>query len=254
MFFIFSKLLIFLLNPFIWFLLCLFTGLILKTGKIRKIILSLSVAILLVFSNTFLFNQVAGLWEVDPVKSTKLDDHYSHVIVLGGFSSYHKEAERVAFHESAGRFLHGLKFYKSGKANKLVITGGSARIFLKDKKEANIIADFLNDFDVPKQDLIIESESRNTHENAQYTARLIVDSTMQEKVLLITSAFHMKRAKACFEEAGFKTDGYPVHYITNTGPFNPASVFIPGAGVFGGWSLLMKEWAGYLVYDLKGYF
>ncbi|PSR06001.1 MAG: hypothetical protein BRD49_02750 [Bacteroidetes bacterium SW_10_40_5] len=59
--------------------------------------------------------------------------------------------------------------------------------------------------------IIIEPQSWNTYENAKYSARIIRKNDFDE-VLLITSALHNKRAKACFHRQGIKPDIYPVDF------------------------------------------
>jgi uncharacterized SAM-binding protein YcdF (DUF218 family) len=46
---------------------------------------------------------------------------------------------------------------------------------------------------------ILESESRNTYENAIFSA----EKTSHRDIILVSSAFHLKRAALCFEAAGF---------------------------------------------------
>ena len=52
---------------------------------------------------------------------------------------------------------------------------------------------------IPENDIIIENKSRNTHENAFYTAQLFEKNGFSKSNnLLITSSMHMRRAQACF--------------------------------------------------------
>ena len=46
---------------------------------------------------------------------------------------------------------------------------------------------------VRKKDILLENQSRNTHENAIYSLKIIEEENIEGKVLLITSAFHMRR-------------------------------------------------------------
>ncbi|TIU18533.1 MAG: YdcF family protein, partial [Mesorhizobium sp.] len=62
--------------------------------------------------------------------------------------------------------------------------------------------------------LILENRSRNTYENAVFTRELVTPKP-GETWLLVTSAFHMPRAKALFDKAGFATVPWPVDYRTS---------------------------------------
>ena len=51
----------------------------------------------------------------------------------------------------------------------------------------------------------IEDKSRNTDENARFTAA-IVHPQPSQRWIIVTSAFHMPRAMGVFEKAGFHPD------------------------------------------------
>ena len=104
---------------------------------------------------------------------------------------------------------------------------------------------------MPRSRVILENRSRNTHENAAFTAAL-VHPKPGERWLLVTSAWHMPRAVGCFRQAGFTVEAFPVDYRTK------------------GWSdvlhfhgfasdgllqldLAVKEWIGLVAYRLAGY-
>ena len=59
--------------------------------------------------------------------------------------------------------------------------------------------------------IIVEDQSRNTEENARFTAA-IVHPEPKQRWLLVTSAFHMPRAIGVFEKAGFDVVADPVAY------------------------------------------
>ncbi len=93
----------------------------------------------------------------------------------------------------------------------LVLTGGDAlRTAAPDRSGATVMATLLADLGVDPTRFLLEHLSRNTSENARFSASL-VDPT--ERWVLVTSAFHMPRAMASFERAGW-TDviPYPVDY------------------------------------------
>jgi len=61
--------------------------------------------------------------------------------------------------------------------------------------------------------LILEDKSQNTVQNAGYTFEIMKkNSILNPKVILVTSAFHMKRAKTIFEKSGFKVLAYAVDF------------------------------------------
>jgi len=94
----------------------------------------------------------------------------------------------------------------------MIISGGD---YLGRETEAEITARFLISLGVRKDDLILESRSTDTYENARYT-RAVCEKYGFRKVILVTSAYHMKRAVMLFRKfvgpvtpypAGFKVQG-----------------------------------------------
>ena len=62
---------------------------------------------------------------------------------------------------------------------------------------------FLEDLGVPHEKIIEESRSRDTIENAEYTAQ-ICSQYGYKRPVLVTSAFHMQTISWSFEKAGMK--------------------------------------------------
>ena len=77
-------------------------------------------------------------------------------------------------------------------------------------------------------------------------------STSQEFVL-ITSAFHMTRAKGCFDKVGLKTVTFPVDYYSHEVKFDIPALIFPNADSISQWHKLIKEWIGITIYSLVGY-
>ena len=57
---------------------------------------------------------------------------------------------------------------------KIVFTGGSGSILHQDMKEGKYAEQFLLNLGIPSADILIESESNNTRENAVFTQKLLV--------------------------------------------------------------------------------
>ncbi|NOZ45581.1 MAG: YdcF family protein, partial [Chlorobi bacterium] len=98
-----------------------------------------------------------------------------------------------------------------------------------------------------------KNQSRNTHENAIFTKKLTKYFDSKTTYLLVTSAFHMRRAKACFKKAGFKFDIYAVNKKAGPRKYEFDYMFLPDKEAFYYWDLLIHEWAGFIVYKIMGY-
>ena len=86
MFFILSKLLLIFILPLTWILALLIIAILTKKNNLKRRFLILSVALLLIFSDPFLLDQFAKVWDIAPVP-LKNSGSYSCAIVLGGFTA-----------------------------------------------------------------------------------------------------------------------------------------------------------------------
>jgi uncharacterized SAM-binding protein YcdF (DUF218 family) len=89
----------------------------------------------------------------------------------------------------ANRIMRALRIYRAGKVPVILISGGGAYPLILIK------------LGVPRSALILETESRNTHENAVNTA-VIFKAHGWRNGILVTSAGHMPRALAAFQRVG----------------------------------------------------
>jgi uncharacterized SAM-binding protein YcdF (DUF218 family) len=253
MFFILSKTLHLLLMPFLWVLVLLLLAVFLKNRHRKRLCLISAVSILLVFSNPFLSNEAWRAWEVKPVPVKDIANFNAAIILTGVTGAREDVPDRVLTHKGADRFLHPLQLYRLGKIDKFIITGGSSRILTELEPEAKQIKKILQLAKVPDEDIIIEGNSRNTRENAANTARLMEQNPGWDKLLLVTSAFHMRRAAACFKKAGVQVTPYSADFYAYERRYAPDDLIIPSIGAFNGWHLLIHEVSGYLVYKILGY-
>jgi len=248
MFFVLSKLLFFLINPVIWVLALILLGIFSK--KRKTILLTLGFVLLYVLSNPAIFQFVSQKWEIESLPADSVKKHYTYAVVLGGMASGNMKNGKMHIGESIDRILQAIILHKQGKIDTILITGGSGLILDKSAKEAPLIRKFCTDMGVKDSCILIESQSRNTHENATMTKAMLNHNP--SCILLITSAFHMRRSMGCFKKAGFEFE------ILSTDPLCKARLymddyFIPKADVIEKWGILIKEIVGTVAYKIAGY-
>lgn len=248
MYFILSKVLLFILSPFLWvcaLLLCTFFA---KDAKRKKRLFITSLVVLYLFSCPLLLNMVARAWGISTALP-KVTRNYSCVIVLGGFSSYDSN-ENGYFNSAADRFIQGILLLSTGKAKHLLVTGGNGSLIQGHFREGDFVKGRLKDLNYPDSSILIESQSRNTIENAVFSKPVLQHAHLQPPYLLVTSNFHMRRALMIFRKAGYNVDPYPCNFGSelNKPSFND---LIPDAGVYNGWITYFKEMVGYVVDDWK---
>jgi len=255
MFFVLSKILGYLIKPFNLILIFLVISLFVKNELWKRRLRWTALVFFLFFSNGIIFNECLLLWEKPAIPISQLDDDYDLAVVLGGTTDVDREPnDRLFFHKGADRVTHALNLYHAGKVKKIMFTGGNARLFEDPNRDNSPIFDFYVMCGVDPGDIIIESTSRNTRENAFFVKDLVASNASTGKVILVTSAFHMRRAEGCFKKAGIDVTGFSTDFYTAL----PKDRFgfdgiIPSPGALINWNFLIKEWIGYTVYWVMGY-
>ncbi|MCU4176597.1 YdcF family protein [Carboxylicivirga sp. N1Y90] len=224
-----------------------------KKANYKKVLRFSAFAIFLLFSNTALFNWTITKWE-GPMENTQVEiSKASNIVILGGYSSINSKSNKILFFQSVDRLLQALPIYHQNPGSKIILSGGSAEIMFEETPEATYLKDYLVSINIPEKDIFVESHSRNTNENAIHTKQVLSSINSNLDVILITSAFHMRRAKMCFEKTGIKVTPYYSHFLQHTNQLKPGEYFIPSLATLNQWPLLLKEWLGLLMYKINGY-
>lgn len=254
MFFFLSKFLQYLYSPLFWAIICFILAIVLKKDKAKKFFKITSFVLILVFSNPFLANMMLGIWETERAEIEKLEPRYSYGIVLTGMISQNSADEPINFGNSTDRILYALQLYHAGRIDKIYISGGSGLVFGQEQKESELLKNYLVSINVPAEDIIIETESKNTYENAQRAAEILQPTSNNDTYLLITSASHFRRSAKCFEAAGFAFDAFPVDQNYVSPSFVPDAWLIPQISALATWNMLFHEMVGYVIYDWCGHY
>jgi uncharacterized SAM-binding protein YcdF (DUF218 family) len=247
MFFIFSKLLIYFIYPFSWFLAFFIAAIIVKKTHLKRRFLLISAVVLLVFSNPFLLIEFATHWDVQPVPLKA--GQYSCAIVLGGFSGEDAKGNGF-FNGAADRFIQGVKLLTTGKVKRILISGGNGHLIPGKFEEADWVRTQLKQLKVPDSCILIEDRSRNTLENATFSKAVLAKNHLAPPYLLVTSAFHMRRSFYIFSKQKVDVVPYPCNYMVGNGKIT-FDDFIPDAGVFSSWNFYLKEVIGTAVTHFK---
>ena len=251
MFFTLSKIIDFILLPISWILISLIYGIWKKNTKI----LYATLGMLLLFTNGFFVNQLYRWYEL-PQTHLAPSQKFTYGVILGGgiIKTPQEDPDRINIGETADRMLQPILLYKSGTIKKIVITGGDTSIkgLRSDEiHETQQVAKFLLAMGVDSSDIIREEHARNTHENATYTQTILKHT--KEPILLITSAAHMRRSMACFQQVGLNPVAYPVDHKKKDSPMGVLEWLMPSENHLARFSQLVREVFGLLIYKLNGY-
>lgn len=212
---------------------------------------SLSIAALLiltVISTRFgasLF--VTPLERLNPALSSAKDTSAQAIVVLGGgrISAAPEYAGQDIPSAAALQRMHYAAKLQRETSLPLLVTAGQPDGAAES--EAAIMARvFREDFSVPVK--WVEGASNNTAENAQFSYRML-NAVGVRRILLVTDALHMQRAKLVFEKMGFEVIAAPTIFVSNTRS-TPAD-FFPSAHWLQKSSYAMHEWLGLAWYGLR---
>jgi uncharacterized SAM-binding protein YcdF (DUF218 family) len=223
-------------------------------GRARRLLLAL-LAFLWVCSADAIVDPLIAAWEgAHPPLALADVPQVDAVVVLCGMAHNrprHGLADRVEFGEPVDRVLEGARLVRAGKAPKLVISGGSADPFGRTPPEAPMLADWLVAMGlVERERIVVETQSRNTAENAARTAEL-ARAAGWKRVILVTSAVHMRRAEGAFRRTGLELVVYPADFVADRAALGPAD-FVPAENALFRVRHLLHEALGLLAYAMTG--
>lgn len=252
MFFYISKVLGYLINPLTWIILALALAILNRNPRKKKRLLTISFLLLIFFTNPFLGDEVIRLWE-RPLEETPARHYTAGVLLCGDIASYDKSADRIIFRSGADRLLQIIELYQQGNIKKIIISGGSGHLIYKDRTEAAFVKKYLTSIGINADDILFESRSRNTHENARFTSVLLKENRINDTVVLVTSSLHMSRASACFKKQDVLIKEYPTSKITGDRLHNFDHLFIPSVLTLKKWDMVFHEIIGFITYKVMGY-
>lgn len=125
------------------------------------------------------------------------------IVVLGGGVTPAGHGELYPNLESgADRVWHAARLFRASKAPLVLLSGGSDPEH-SAFSEAEAMRKLMADLGVSERAILLEQESRNTIQNAEYSAAILTEQGIS-RILLVTSAYHMPRAKGVFEAQGLE--------------------------------------------------
>lgn len=123
-----------------------------------------------------------------------LVDHYDVAIILGAQLA----ADGQPSPAMRRRVARGVALLQEGAVGALVMTGGATTC---DRPEAQVMAALAAELGAPAASVMTEEQSRNTIENALFTAPLVRQHGWR-RVLVVTDSFHRLRADYIFRRFG----------------------------------------------------
>ena len=183
------------------------------------------------------------------------------IIVLGGAVDVGKVADTrptAPINSAAERLTEAVALSQKYPLAPIIFSGFSGSLRGHKKNEADLTMQVIGKLIDHEDRIIFEAKSRNTYENAKFTAELIKGPEFRRKYralsnrfILVTSANHMERSVRAFEAQGLAVIAYPVDYRTPEGQFSWIYDLEIGSDLA---RKFVHEHLGLLAYEWAGHF
>ena len=194
------------------------------------------------------------LWKLVEYPWKRIDESQAQIadaiVVLssGGRTQAPGEANIVEWNDP-DRFFAGVSLFQKRKAPKLLFTGGSTPYEKKSKDEGTLYKEHAISLGIPSNAITTTGRVFNTAQEAREIKRELNNNNSPYKILLVTSAFHMQRAKKQFERQGFLVQPFPVDFKTSKiSPWQSPSQWMPNASSLYRSSRALRELLGRAIY------
>ena len=206
-----------------------------------KVVISIGVLLLALLSFSVVSDELLQPLEYKYPPVLKADDipGIKWVVVLGGGHTFDPQLPVTSQigGGSVARLVEGIRLYKMLPGSKLILSGGST---FDPVPNAKIMADVAVAIGVDKQDLILESSSKDTKDQA----RLIKEIVGKDSFVMVTSASHMPRSMALFEKQGMKPIPAPTGYGVKQRQRPRPGMFFSGASALRKAEIAFHEYLG----------
>lgn len=145
------------------------------------------------------------------------------------------------------RLYGGYRIYQKLGCD-ILLSGGRGPGRSNELPIAKVMQEVLLSWGIDKEKIIIEDLAKTTLESAEYSLKKLEEEGYQ-RIILVTSALHMRRSMQCFEKSEIKIIPGPVNYIFGKEPLNILD-FLPNAGALSNNFYAIHEWIGLVYYGL----
>ena len=133
------------------------------------------------------------------------------IVVLGGLTSRRTDIPLSSRLNAAmmARLIEGIRLHREIPGSQILLSGGGGST--PAESDAVVMRQMALALGVSDLDLILESESTNTHEEAILIRKMLGDRPL----ILVTSAAHMPRAMGLFSAQGMHPIAAPTNFLVD---------------------------------------
>jgi uncharacterized SAM-binding protein YcdF (DUF218 family) len=219
--------------------------------KNKKKLIYIAVGVLYIISTPIFSNNFFKLVEGSEYrKSISAIDSADAIVVLSGMLEINEVGDSTYIEwEDPDRFFVGIALLKAGKAQKLVFTGGKMPWDKAKKAEGEVLKEYAILNGISSEKILVTKDVENTADEALATKELI---RPDKRIILVTSAYHIIRARKLFEKQAFIVIPYKVDYKTSLKRDVGIMDFLPSAGNLKITETGIREIIGRFFYLIKG--
>ena len=175
------------------------------------------------------------------------------VLLGGGAQASRYEVAGVHLSGAGDRLAMAAELMRLGKAPVLLLGGNAGMLDGRFVLEADIVKELLGRWGVPAAAMIVMGGNADTHDEATDVRDLAREHGWR-RVLLVTSANHMRRAAATVRHMGVEVTPVPCNFLTSVATDEvPWALSVPGTDGFVKMGVWLHEEVGWLVYRRRGW-
>ncbi|MDI9401062.1 MAG: YdcF family protein [Limisphaerales bacterium] len=239
---------------FLWFLLILVGVYLLSSKKNRKLgFFCLSLSLFMTLTGAYPLPAILLGSLEKPYQNVRLEElpRCDVVLLLGGGQSY---SEHLPFHvelnEAGDRVIGAFEAMRQQKADTLVTSSGYFHRNGEKIAHSYSLTNWIAGWNLFEEQVISLGPRKNTWDEA-ITFKKLAQEHGWQKIMLVTSAFHMRRSVVTFEKMGFEVVPYPVDfYVVGIPELRHQRSFVPDTERFQFFDIWFKEYTGYWLYKL----
>lgn len=189
-------------------------------------------------------------WQV-PVDVASVPAADAIVVLTGMLQRAPGPREVYEWGGGVDRFEAGMALHRAGKAQTVIIPGGWVPWRPDSRPEGEVLAEKAVALGVPQDHIVVTERVSNTAgEAAAVAGWLARGGATRHTIILVTSAFHMRRARLIFEHAGLTVVPYPVDFHASDSPVGVLDA-LPTAEALLDTQTALRELYGYWYYRVK---
>jgi len=177
------------------------------------------------------------------------------IVLLGGTHGFSRfGVNSIELSEGFDRVLTAAELVRLRKGKSLLIGGGKYSSGKHSGLHGQLVKDWLSAWKAIDSPMYVLDYSSNTRDEAMHTKRMAEEKGW-EKIILVTSAWHMRRSEAVFNKTGLEVISVGSDFIGISSVESDYRIYniIPSARGFTILGYYLHEQIGWLYYKLRGW-